>query len=137
MATTNKDFRVKNGLVVEGSTATVNGSSVLTTASSIDSLSDVNSSSATNGQVLSFSSGQWIPATVSGVGGNTISASDTSPSSPGVGTLWFNTNTGRMYVYYDSYWIESGSPVTSVGLLDGGLPSSTYGGIASIDAGGF
>ena len=135
MATTNKDFRVKNGLVVEGSTATVNGSSVLTTASSIDSLSDVNSSSATNGQVLSFSSGQWIPSTVSGVGGNTISASDTAPSGS-LGTLWFNTNTGRMYVYYDSYWIESGSPVTSVGLLDGGLPSSTYGGITSIDAGG-
>ena len=135
MATTNKDFRVKNGLIVEGSTATVNGSSVLTTASSIDSLSDVNTSGATNGQVLSYSSGQWIPANSSG-GSNTISASDTSPSSPSLGTLWFNTSTGRMYVYYDSYWIESGSPVTSVGLLDGGLPSSTYGGIASIDAGG-
>ena len=30
MATVTKDFRVKNGLVVEGSTATVNGSNVLT-----------------------------------------------------------------------------------------------------------
>jgi len=34
MATVNKDFRVKNGLVVEGTTATVNGSNVLTEASS-------------------------------------------------------------------------------------------------------
>lgn len=133
MATTNKDFRVKNGLVVEGSTATVNGSSVLTTASSIDSLSDVNTSSVTNGQVLSYSSGTWIPANAGG--SSSISTSDTSPSSPSTGTLWFNTNTGRMYVYYDSYWIESGSPVTSVGLLDGGAPSSTYGGIVGIDAG--
>lgn len=33
MATVNKDFRVKNGLVVEGSTATVNGQNVLTEAS--------------------------------------------------------------------------------------------------------
>lgn len=33
MATVNKDFRVKHGLVVEGSTATVNGSNVLTEAS--------------------------------------------------------------------------------------------------------
>ncbi len=33
MATVNKDFRVKNGLVVEGSTATVNGSAVLTESS--------------------------------------------------------------------------------------------------------
>jgi len=33
MATVNKDFRIKNGLVVEGSTATVNGSNILTEAS--------------------------------------------------------------------------------------------------------
>ena len=33
MATVNKDFRVKHGLVVEGTTATVNGSTVLTEAS--------------------------------------------------------------------------------------------------------
>lgn len=33
MATVNKDFRVKHGLVVEGTTATVNGSNVLTEAS--------------------------------------------------------------------------------------------------------
>ena len=33
MATVNKDFRVKNGLVVEGSTGTINGSNILTEAS--------------------------------------------------------------------------------------------------------
>lgn len=33
MATVDKDFRIKNGLVVEGSTATVNGSNILTEAS--------------------------------------------------------------------------------------------------------
>jgi hypothetical protein len=35
LATNNKDFRVKNGLIVEGTTATVNGFDVLTTASEI------------------------------------------------------------------------------------------------------
>lgn len=33
MATVNKDFRVKNGLVVEGATGTINGSNILTEAS--------------------------------------------------------------------------------------------------------
>lgn len=33
MATVNKDFRVKNGLVVEGTTGTINGSNILTEAS--------------------------------------------------------------------------------------------------------
>jgi hypothetical protein len=44
VSTTDKDFKVKNGLIVEGSSATVNGNQVLTTASSIDSLQDVNTS---------------------------------------------------------------------------------------------
>ena len=34
MATTNRDFRVKNGLVVEGASATVNGQDVVTTSAS-------------------------------------------------------------------------------------------------------
>jgi hypothetical protein len=33
MATVNKDFRVKNGLIVEGTTGTINGSNILTEAS--------------------------------------------------------------------------------------------------------
>ena len=37
MATVNKNFRVKNGLVVEGSTATVNGYDILTKSSSSQS----------------------------------------------------------------------------------------------------
>ena len=133
MTTNNKDFRVKNGLVVEGTTATVNGSTVLTTASSIDLLSDVNTTSVTSGQVLAYSSGTWLPTTISSGGGVTVSA--TAPTGI-TGAMWFNTNYGRMYVYYDSFWVEAGSPVTSVGVLDGGLPNSTYGGIASINAGG-
>lgn len=62
MTTTDKDFRVKNGLVVEGNSATVNGNQVLTTASSIDSLQDVNTSGAQNTNVLSYSNGEWVPA---------------------------------------------------------------------------
>ncbi len=38
MATVNKDFRVKNGLVVEGTTATVDGEDIITTGSTTDNL---------------------------------------------------------------------------------------------------
>jgi hypothetical protein len=48
MATVNKDFRVKHGLVVEGSTATVNGSNVLTEAST-EFLQDTTAAMFTNG----------------------------------------------------------------------------------------
>jgi hypothetical protein len=46
-----------------------------------------------------------------------IAVSDTAPTSPVAGNLWFKSDTGTMYVYYDSFWIEVGSPSSG---LDGG-----------------
>lgn len=40
MATVNKNFRVKNGLAVEGTTATVNGSNILTAANTTDDITE-------------------------------------------------------------------------------------------------
>lgn len=40
MATVNKNFRIKNGLVVEGPTATVNGENILTEGSTTDQLNE-------------------------------------------------------------------------------------------------
>ena len=40
MATVNKDFRIKHGLVVEGTTGTINGEDILTTASTTDDLGE-------------------------------------------------------------------------------------------------
>lgn len=40
MATVNKDFRIKHGLVVEGTTGTINGEDILTTGSTTDDLGE-------------------------------------------------------------------------------------------------
>ena len=69
MATVTKDFRVKNGLVVEGSNATVNGSNVLT-ENSTEFIQDTAASLFTNGthSGITFDyddSGNVINATVS------------------------------------------------------------------------
>jgi hypothetical protein len=130
LATNSKDFRVKNGLVVEGSTATVNGSSVLTASSSINALSDVNTPSVSDGQVLIYQSGQWIP----GSPGSGVTISTTAPTGT-AGQMWFNSTTSRFYVYYDSYWVEAAAPVAAVGQFDGGMPSTTYGGTVPVDGG--
>jgi hypothetical protein len=86
MATVNKDFRVKNGLVVEGSTATVNGKNVVT-AGVVDAKGDLIVGSAddavarlgvgSNGQVLTAASGatygvQWSDPAAVGVFGSSI-----------------------------------------------------------------
>jgi hypothetical protein len=81
MATVDKNFRVKNGLVVEGSTATVNGKNIVT-AGVVDAKGDLIVGSAddavarlgvgTNGQVLTAASGatygvQWSDPAAVGV----------------------------------------------------------------------
>jgi hypothetical protein len=69
VTTTNKDFRVKNGLIVEGNSATVNGNQVITSADSIDSLQNVNTSGVQNTNVLSYLNGVWIPVSDVGLQG--------------------------------------------------------------------
>ena len=77
--------------------------------------------------------------------GASISVSDTAPSSPDAGDMWYESDTGNTLVYYQdantSQWVEVGhaadSTVVEYALtIDGGTPSSSYGGITSIDGGG-
>ena len=50
-------------------------------------------------------------------GGASILVSATAPVDPEVGDVWFNTETGISYVYYDSFWTSiagsSGAPIIS------------------------
>jgi hypothetical protein len=86
MATVDKDFKVKNGLIVQGSTATVNGKNVIT-AGVVDAKGDLIVGSAddavarlgvgSNGQVLTAASGatygvQWSDPAAVGVFGESI-----------------------------------------------------------------
>lgn len=32
--------------------------------------------------------------------------SESAPSSPATGDTWFNSSVGRMYIYYDNFWVE-------------------------------
>jgi hypothetical protein len=61
------------------------------------------------------------PTTLAGYGitdaQKAITISDTAPVSPAAGDLWYKSDTGAMYIRYDSFWIEVGSPSSG---LDGG-----------------
>lgn len=41
---------------------------------------------------------------------SSVTTSATAPTSPALGDLWYDTESGRTYVYYDSTWVDS-SPV--------------------------
>ena len=47
--------------------------------------------------------------------------SDNAPADPQVGDEWFNSTNGRLYNYYDSYWIEIGASVAG----DTGIVTAT------------
>jgi hypothetical protein len=60
------------------------------------------------------------------VGGASIEIGDTPPASPEAGDLWFESDTGSIFVYYDSAWIEVG------GSGGGGAGSSTLDGLTDV-----
>ena len=59
----------------------------------------------TNNVFYFRSSDTWTE--VSG-GGASLSIGETAPASPDLGDLWFESDTGKTFVYYDSYWVEIG-----------------------------
>jgi hypothetical protein len=85
VSTVNKDFKVKNGLIVGlggsfGGTVTVGTPTLAehaTTKEYVDALT----------------------------GSPVIPVSETSPESPSNGNLWFDSLTERVHVYYDGEWL--------------------------------
>jgi hypothetical protein len=83
MATVNKDFKVKNGLQVNGD-AVING----TVSGATPTLS------------THLSTKAYVDALV-----GSIPTGATPPQNPSNGDLWFNTSVERVSVYYDSQWL--------------------------------
>lgn len=72
---------------------------------SLDDLTDVTVTSVATNQVLQWNGTAWVNATAAG--GATIS--DTTPGTPVAGQIWFESDTGKTFIYYDSSWIEVGT----------------------------
>jgi len=75
---------------------------------------------------------QGAASTVTGPTGPTgifAVAASTPPGSPDEGDAWFNAETGRLFVYYDGYWVESASsnvgPLGPTGATGPTGPNST------------
>ena len=48
------------------------------------------------------------------------------PTTPGVGDLWWDTTSGRLYVYYGNIWVDA-SPVDGIGMPVTTAPTHSYG----------
>ena len=82
----------------------------------------------TNDVAYIRSGGAWVE--VAGGGGG-VTVSDTAPSLPSEGDLWFESDTGRTFVYYvdgsSSQWVEVGAASAGASGSDGYIQFSTGG----------
>jgi hypothetical protein len=40
-----------------------------------------------------------------------MAISDTPPASPATGQLWYESDSGKTFIYYDSFWVEVGGGI--------------------------
>ena len=61
----------------------------------------------TDSTLYSYTGTLWA-ASGGGGGSSSITVSDSAPSTPAEGDLWFKSNTAQTFVYFDSFWVEIG-----------------------------
>jgi len=88
----------------------------------LNELNDVDTSGVLNGNALVYDATQskWVPG--EGGGGASFTVSETEPSDPENGDVWFNSVSGKTYIYYEdddsSQWVEIASQTTGFNDLD-------------------
>jgi len=48
------------------------------------------------------------------LGASAITTSDTAPATPQAGDLWYQSSTGKQFIYYDSFWVEMGNNTNAI-----------------------
>ena len=141
------DLTVSGNLIVSGTTTSINTETVTvddniivlnnnaTGAPSVDAGIEIERGSSTNVSLRwNETNDKWeftndgSTYTNLGAGGATIS--DTPPASPVAGQVWFESDTAKTFVYYDSSWVEIGAGSNPAALNDVGdvtITSATSG----------
>jgi hypothetical protein len=74
---------------------------------------EVDTTGATTNQILKYNGTKFLPAADGGSSGGSYIISATAPVSPSVSDVWFNSDNGRTYIYYNdgntTQWVEFGN----------------------------
>jgi hypothetical protein len=98
VATVDKDFKVKNGLIVANGGSF--GGAVTVDTPTLD---------------MHAATKQYVDQAI---GNSTMTVGSTAPSSPTNGQQWLDTLTERVYVYYNSTWVPQASLADAETLQD-------------------
>ena len=96
---------------------------LLDTGSSLSELADVSTTAPSTNDVLAWDGSNWTPsASAGGGGGANVTISDTAPGSASAGDLWWESDKGRLKIYYNdtdsTQWVDASPPLadaTSIG----------------------
>lgn len=85
---------------------------------SVNALSDVNTAGVSVNDVLKWNGSAWTAqadATGGGGGGANVTISDTAPGGASVGDLWWESDKGRLKIYYQdvdtTQWVDASPPL--------------------------
>lgn len=99
------------GIKVDGTSITINPSTGVISGANTYVLPTATTSVLggvkVDGTTITISNG-----VISSASGASVTTSSTAPLVPTTGDLWYDTTSGRMYVYFDSSWVDS-SPVVA------------------------
>ena len=92
------------------------------TSVALNDVSDVTITSPSNGEVLTYNGSGWVNSAPTGGGGANVTISDTAPGSATAGDLWWESDKGRLKIYYNdtdsTQWVDASPPLadaTSIG----------------------
>ena len=122
---------------------------LLDTGSSLSEIADVSSSTPSTNDVLTWNGTAWAPAAAQGGGGGSganVTISDTIPAgSPNAGDLWWESDTGRLKIYYQDVdtgqWVDTNPPLaassggsgTTTGNFSGNFTGNVDAGVVTSD----
>ena len=83
----------------------------------VGNLADVSSTGASVNDVLKWNGSNWAPAAdaTGGGGGANVTISDTAPGGASTGDLWWESDKGRLKIYYQdtdtTQWVDASPPL--------------------------
>ena len=85
------------------------------TSVALNDVSDVTITSPSNGEVLTYNGSGWVNSAPTGGGGANVTISDTAPDSATAGDLWWESDKGRLKIYYNDtdsdQWVDASPPL--------------------------
>ena len=86
------------------------------TGSNLSELADVATTAPSTSDVLTWDGANWGPAAPTGGGGGAnVTISDTAPGSASAGDLWWESDKGRLKIYYNdtdsTQWVDASPPL--------------------------